>query len=264
MSRVLNVILTHQRSAEVERLLTWWSRYAPIENLLIAYGGTEEEFEKLPAVSRVFVADPQLRVNKSREKQSYIGAFRAAAEWLAGAENRAFTHVFFAEFDHLPLVDDLAAKLLERLDEQRADILGHRPRRIDGTSNVHYLHHVADPRFVEFWRRISVREDKETVLHMLSTGSFWSRDAFFSLAAQVQEVPVYLEIYLPTAAHHLGYRVKGFGDQSRCIFPAEVLGLSVETARQQGCWTVHPIKSCPPVDSSTTVRQQRAEAHSQS
>ena len=47
MSRVLNVILSHQSKAEVQRLVDWWSSYVPIENVLLAYGGSEEEFNRL-------------------------------------------------------------------------------------------------------------------------------------------------------------------------------------------------------------------------
>jgi hypothetical protein len=247
MSRVLNVILSHQHRVELERLLAWWSSCAPVENLLVAYGGTEGEFKKLPDVSRVFVSDPQLRVDKVREKQSYAGVWRAAAQWLAERPGESFTHVYFAEFDHLPVVPDLAVKLVERLEQEQADVMGHGLRRIDGTSNVHYLYHLSNPAFMKFWRRISVRSDKQTVLGMLATGSFWTRKAFMDVAAQKEEILAYLEIYLPTLAHHLGFRVREFRDQNKCVFPILVPGLSVERARQQGCWTVHPIKTTPPL-----------------
>jgi len=245
VSRVLNVILSHQPRVELERLLEWWSAYAAVQDLLVTYGGTEDEFKRLPDVSRIFVSDPQLRVDKVREKQSYTGVWRAASRWLAERGNESFSHVYFAEFDHLPLVSDLGVKLVERLEKDEADVLGHRLRRIDGTSNVHYLYHLGDPRFMNFWRRISVRSNKETVLGMLSTGSFWTRKAFMEVAAQEQEILVYLEIYLPTLAHHLGFRVRRFHDHGRCVFPGLVKGLSVDSARQHGCWTVHPIKTCP-------------------
>jgi hypothetical protein len=245
MSRVLNVILSHQSAVELEPLLKWWSAYAALEDLLVTYGGTEAEFKRLPEVSRVFVSDPQLRVDKVRDKQSYAGVWQAAAEWLMARDNGSFTHVYFVEFDHLPLVSDLSVKLVERLEAEQADVLGHRLRRIDGTSNVHYLFHLSDPAFMDFWRRISVRANKETVLGMLSTGSLWTREAFLAVAAQKTDIAIYLEIYLPTIAHHLGFRVRRFLDQGQCVFPGLVKGLSVDEARRKGCWTVHPIKTCP-------------------
>ena len=245
MSRVLNVILSHQPRVELKRVVEWWSSCAPVENLLVAYGGTEEEFEKLGDVSRVFVADPRLRVNKARGKQSYAGVWRAAAQWLAERRDESFSHVYFAEFDHLPVVSDLAVRLEERLEQEQADVLGHGLHRIDGTSNVHCLYHLSDPEFTKFWRRISVRSDKQTVLRMLGTGSFWTRQAFMDVAAQKEEISVYLEVYLPTLAHHLGFRVRDFRDQNKCASPVPIPGLSVDRARQMGCWTVHPIKTSP-------------------
>ena len=242
VNRVLNVILSHQSRDQLERLLAWWSCCAPVEDLLIAYGGQEEEFKKLPDVSRVFVSDPRLRVDKTRKKQSYSGVWRAAAHWLTEKGRESFTHVYFAEFDHLPIVPDLAEKLLDRAEKERADVLGHGLRRVDGTSNVHYLYHLSDPAFLRFWRRISVRPDKEVVLHMVATGSFWRQKAFMDVAAQGEEISAYLEIYLPTLAHHLGFRLRDFGNQEQCVSTLPIEGMTVDKARRAGCWTVHPIK----------------------
>lgn len=248
MSRVLNVILTHQPRTELEQVLGWWSACAPPENILVAYGGTEKEFNNLPDVSRVFVTDPRLRVkDMQRDKHSYGGVWRAAAQWLAEKRDESFTHVYFAEFDHLPVVPNLAAKLLDRAEREQADVLVHGLHRVDGSSNVHYLHHLSDPEFMKFWHRISVRFDKETVLKIVCTGSFWTRQAFMGVAAQQEQISAYLEVYLPTLAHHLGFRVRSFRDQDQCVYTLAVDGLSVEKARQMGCWTVHPIKTPPPL-----------------
>ena len=245
MNRILNVILSHQSEVELRKLLEWWSCCVPMEDLLVAYGGTREEFDSLPDVSRVFVSDPRLRDNKTRAKQSYGGVWRSVAQWLTKQQNGSFTHVYFAEFDHLPVVRNLGARLMERLDREQADVLGHGLRRVDGTSNVHYLYHLSDPEFLTFWRRISVRPDKETVLHMVATGSFWTRKAFIDVAARNEEISAYLEIYLPTLAHHLGFRIRDFQDQTKCVSTAVVPALSVRKAREAGCWTVHPVKTVP-------------------
>jgi len=245
VSRVLNLILSHQSRSELQRVLSWWFSYVSAEDLLLAYGGTEEEFEKLPDMSRLFISDQRLRAEQTRGKQSYGEVWRAAARWLAERQNEPFTHVYFAEFDHLPVVHDLTSKLVARLEEERADVLGHGLRRVDGTSNVHYLYHLSDPEFLKFWRRTSVRSDKEVVFHMLATGSFWTRQAFMDVAARNEEISAYLEIYLPTLAHHLGFRIRDFQDQNKCVSTEAAPELSLESARQNGCWTVHPIKSAP-------------------
>lgn len=245
MSRVLNVILSHQSAVDVKQLLRWWSSYVPDQNVLLAYGGNEEEFNKLPDVPRIFITDTRLRVDKTREKQSYAGIWRATVQWLQKGGNGLFSHVYFAEFDHLPLVSNLAENLLGRLEQEQADVLGHGLCRVDQTSNVLYLHHLADPEFRKFWRHVSIRSDQEVVLRMLGTGSFWTYEAFTDIGRRSEDVSIYLEVYLPTLAHHLGYRVRDFGDQNRCVSPIPKPQCSVERARELGCWTVHPIKTIP-------------------
>jgi hypothetical protein len=245
VSRVLNLILSHQSRSEIELLLSWWSSYTSLDNFLLAYGGSREEFDTLPDIARIFVTDPRLRVNKTRDKQSYAGVWQAATRWLSERPERSFTHIYFAEFDHLPVVTNIAEHLLGRLEKEQADVLGHGLCRIDNTSNALYLYHLADPGFKKLWRQISVRSDRRVVLRMLATGSFWTRRAFADVATQVQDTPVYLELYLPTLAHHLGYRVRDFGDQNRCVSSTPKLQYSIERARELGCWTVHPIKTIP-------------------
>jgi hypothetical protein len=251
MSRVLNLILSHQTRGEVEWLLKWWSHCSPLENILLAYGGARENFNSLPDVQRVFIDDPRLRVaHKQRDKQSYGGVWRAAAAWLAQHPQADFTHVYFAECDQLPLIPDLANRLIGRLTQEGADVLGHGVHRIDGTSNSYYLYHIHDPCFEAFWRRISVRSDKQVVFWMMGTGSFWTRRAFLAVASQHEEIKAYVEVYLPTLAHHLGFRVRDFRDQHGCVSGDPLRGLSVESARRKGCWTMHPIKDYGTVCSS--------------
>jgi hypothetical protein len=210
-------------------------------DILLAYGGSNEEFEKLPDVSRVFVTDSRL-TTRARGKQNFTGVWRAAAKWLAQPGNESFSHVYFAEFDHLPVVPDLTSKLLKRIEQEQADVLTHGLRRVDGTSHVHYLYHLSDPEFLKFWRRVSVRSDKEVVFHIIPSGSFWTRKAFTEVAAQEEEVPIFVELYHPTLAHHLGFRVRDFKDQNRC---GRWFSMTVESARRAECWTIHPIKTAP-------------------
>jgi hypothetical protein len=248
MSRVLNVILTHQSSPDVERLLAWWSRCSPPDDILLAYGGSEEEFKKLPDVPRVFIADPRLRLkgDLARGKQSYNGVWRAVANWLTADPNPGWTHIYFAEYDHLPLVTDLSERLLRRMEGESADVVAHHLLRVDGSSFEIYLNNIVDPACAAFWHRISVRANKDVVLYMLGTGSFWTREAFLAVASQPEQIPAFLEIYLPTLAHHLGFRLRDFADQNLCCRGSPIPGISsMAAARDKGCWTMHPLKKIP-------------------
>jgi hypothetical protein len=244
MSQVLNLVLTHQSPDRIARVLEYWRDYCASENLLIAYEGTEANFRAIQHPAKVRIDDPRLRTkDHGRDRQSYSGVFRAASDWL---RDRPHTHVFFAEYDHLPLKTDLNARQLGRLAEEGADVLGVAVGRVDGTNWPDYLYHVGSPGFSEYWAHVSVRTDKTAVLHMFCSGSFWTRQALDAVARTQEPFPIYLEIFLPTAAHHLGFRVRDWGEEaSRFISNLGNFGERIEEARQAGAWTIHPVKTLP-------------------
>jgi hypothetical protein len=239
------LVLAHQSAGEVAALLERWRghSHAPSE-LLLAYGGPRAEFDRIAHERKFFVDDPRLRTrHHQREKQSYSQIFQRAAAWLN--EHPACGYVYFAEYDHWPLVPDLGARLIERLRQENADVLGHQLHRRDGTSHPHYLYHRADPRFLPWLCAVSRRHDPGVVFNMLGSGSFWTREAFLAVASQEETVPVYLEIYLPTLAHHLGFRLRPFGEQDRFVWGNGDHAADISQARAAGAWTIHPVKSCP-------------------
>jgi hypothetical protein len=54
---------------------------------------------------------------------------------------------------------------------------------------------------------------------------------------------VYLEIWLPTLAHHLGFRVRDLPDQNPFVRNLGDMTGSMEAARRAGAWAVHRVKS---------------------
>jgi hypothetical protein len=242
MSRVLNVVLTHQPPAEIARLAAWWGHVAVPDALLLVHGGPQGDFPAIVAPNKIHVASPRLRtVDNPRERQGYTEVFAAVAEWMKG---RDFTHVYFAEFDHLPLVADLGSRLLARLAAEKADMLAHGVQRVDDTGWHHYLYHGNDPEFHRHWERISRRADRRVVLSMLGTGSFWTREAFDAVAAEKEPFPIYLELYLPTLAHHLGFRVRPLtSEEQPYVRNVGDFREKIRDARLAGAWTIHPVKS---------------------
>ena len=138
---------------------------------------------------------------------------------------------------------DFNARQLARLEEERADVLGFQLARVDGTSQPHLLYHAGLPGFAEFWRKVSVRADKGTVLSMFGSGSFWTREAFAAVAGREEPFPMYLELYLSTLAHHLGYRLRDWGEQNRHISSLGNFVDRIDEARRAGAWTLHPVKT---------------------
>ena len=142
----------------------------------------------------------------------------------------------------LPLRDDIQDLHLQRLEAEGADVIGHYVHRLDGTNHPHYLHHAENREFHRFWKRMTCRDDPTVILNMFGTGSFWTRTAFDAVAEREEPFPIYLELYLPTLAHHLGFRVRGMPDQSRYVTILSDMESEIELARVAGAWGVHPVK----------------------
>jgi hypothetical protein len=242
MSSVLNLILSHESAGSVAAMLAHWAKCVAPDSLLLAYGGNESEFSAIDHKPKFLVADKRLRTkDHQREFQSYTGLFRTAAEFLKTDGSR-FQYLHFAEYDHIPLVPDLNDRQIKRLTEEDADVLGYHVHRIDQTNSPHFLYHAGDERFASFWSEISARSDTSVVLSMFGSGGFWTKEAFLRMTELDEPCPIYLEIYLPTIVHHLGFRVRDFGEQEQFVRAFPDAFNRMEKARRQGAWTLHPVK----------------------
>jgi hypothetical protein len=238
--RVMNLVLTHEAGARFNMLRERWKSVCADENLWIAFGGSREQFDLLDYPRKVFIDDPRLRRrDNQREKQCYAGIFRAMAEIV---EQEAPDFIYLCEYDQLPLISDLNQRQVEELEAEGADVMGHWLYRINGTGHYHELYHEADPEFLPFWKSLSLREDPKLILSMFGSGSLWTREAFLAIARQVQSIECYLEIYLPTLAHHLGFRVRRWREDRHLISNLPSLSVTEDVALKRGCWTVHPVK----------------------
>ena len=243
MTPVLNLLLSHQSAAAVVKMLAYWSQRVPNESILLAYGGLRKEFDAIGHTQKFHVEDPRLRTrDHQREFQSYTRLFQRAAEVLE-TDGRKFQFIHFAEYDHLPLVADLNKRQVERLKSENADLLGFHLHRVDGTSNPHFLYHAGNNQFASFWSALSRRPDHQVILSMFGSGSFWKREAFCAVAAVAEPFPIYLELYLPTLAHHLGFRVRDFAGQDHFIRVLKDETGHIEQAWKEGAWTLHPVKN---------------------
>jgi len=238
---VATVLLTHESPDAVTRMCDHWLKHDPQQVLIVAYGGSAEDFTGLKVEHAVYVEDPDLRTrDHPREKQSYLGVFAAVAPMI---EKLGVSHVHLAEYDEIPLVTGLNARLLEALVHEDADVAGHRLSRVDDTGHPHFTFHRHDPAFMDYWRSMSRRDDHEVVLSMLGCGSFWKSEAFVEVAKLRPPLRIYLELMLPTAAHHLGFRVRPFPDQDRFMAPEIPKSQAdFEPFRKDGAWRIHPVK----------------------
>lgn len=242
MKSVLNLILTHQSNAAVLKMIEYWRDCVDPDSIAIAHGGTRPEFEALQHTQKIFIDDPALRTkDHQRDFQSYTGIVRAAANFLKAREDFKYLHLI--EYDHIPLTADLNQRQIDRLHAEQADVIGFHLQRIDSTSNPHFLYHVRDDRFRQFFHQISRRSDPSVVLSMFGTGSVWTREAISEIARVEQPFPIYLEVYLPTLAHHLGFRLRGLSEQDKFVRALDNQIPDIKQAKGEGAWTLHPIKN---------------------
>ncbi len=241
--KVCHVVICHLPPAETRAVYDRWRAADPQAGVLIAYGGKEEVFQQLPPeIPAVFVADPTLRtVDHIRERQQYTGVFRAATEWIAGNLPET-THVHVVEFDVVPVVDGIGARLVSAMDAEGADLSGFGMADFTGTVHPHNCYELARPDFFDYLRGMSRREVRDRFLVMLGCSSIWRRDTFDQVAA-LDAPREYLEMAMPTLAHHLGFRVRPLpADQERFMsYQGDRTDLIPEYA-EQGAWLVHPCK----------------------
>jgi hypothetical protein len=241
-SRILWVILGHQNAKTIDQILSYWSAFVPREDILFLYGGkSRAEFELISHPQKLFISDSRLHTTAHiLQKQSYTKALQEAASWTRDRE--IYSHIYFAESDLFPIRKDVTELLLSQISETKADILFYSLTRVDGTNWCHLLYHQSDPGFASFFPSISVREEKGTILNAIGCGSFWTRESFEAVTKLKETEPIFLELFLPTVAHHLGYRVIELTEQSQFIdiFPKNKKDL--HDARSLGAWFVHPVK----------------------
>lgn len=240
--RVLNVILTHQSPSAIGRMLDWWKDRVPLDSVLLMYGGPAKDFDGIAHQRKIFVEDERLRTrDHQRELQSYTQLYRAVNHFLH-REGADFNFVHVAEYDHLPIVRDLNLRQIERLDSERADVIGFHLQRVDGTSNAHFLYHASNEQFGRYWSGITCRDEPDVVLSMFGSGSFWKREAFAAVASGEEPFPIYVEIFLPTLAHHLGFRVRDYGAQDEFVGVLKDKTNEIPRAEKNGAWILHPVK----------------------
>jgi hypothetical protein len=239
---VLNIILTHQSPEAIVRMLDWWKERVPLESVLLVYGGPAKQFDGIAHKQKIFVDDARLRTrDHQRELQSYTQLYQAVNRFLQ-TEGMEFEFVHFAEYDHLPIVRDLNARQIQQLKSEHADVIGFHLHRVDGTSNVHFLYHASNEQFGQYWSGITCRDEPNVVLSMFGSGSFWKRETFSAVALGQEPFPIYVEIFLPTLAHHLGFRVRDYGAQDDFVGVLQDKTNEIARAEKNGAWILHPVK----------------------
>jgi hypothetical protein len=238
------LVLTHLDGPAVDAHVDYLRRLSPNLDIVVCHGGRREAYEAVLHQPALFVEEPALR-GPPMTMQSYNELLtKLWTEHMAG--NDRWEAVLLLEFDHIPLRPDFTDQVLRVLAETGADFLGVDCSSRANTNWSHYLRFREDEALLTFLRSISVRDEPERLFGCLGTGFVLRRDALAAFAALQHFEPCYVELYLPTVVHHLGFRVgdlSAYPDMTRAVRWSPVYSVAVaEALAAAGAVFVHPLK----------------------
>lgn len=241
---LLTAILTHLDAPLVERQLAHLRSLAPGSRFVVCHGGRSEQFTPLsPRDDAIFVDDPSLR------GPHFDKSLNHTLEVLFDAyvrDDESIEFVYVIEYDHLILRADFESRLEDLARATGAGLLAKWAGVRNDTNWSHYLKARGDARLDDFISRISVRDDPSVRLGCLGTGLLIRRDALGAFRAMREPPAAYVEMFVPTTIHHLGFEVVDVDAVSDLYLgirwlPEYTLDEALER-RHAGAVFVHPFK----------------------
>lgn len=242
---ILTLLVTHLDAGDVAASLRQFPSHARV---LVCHGGKREDFDAIDHSEKIFVEDPSLRGPLSQ--QQYTGLLLHAWNSVI-EEDEEIDLVFLAEYDHIVLRDDFEIALRKVIEHSGADFLGKNCSRRDDTNWPHALRARRDRELFSLVDAVSTRHQRDALWGCLGTGMLMRREALQAFA-QIDHVPGYLELYVPTLIHHLGFRlddVDRFSDLYAYVnAPPEKDLAALRAARSERHFFCHPFKRVDQLD----------------
>lgn len=240
---LLTIVLTHLSAPAVDAHLAYLHTLDPRAHVVLCHGGRREDFELVEWPDKLFLEEPSLR-GAPISFQSYNEMlvliqrqYMAEGEWSAA---------MLLEYDQVPLRGDYLDRSLEAFERSGADFLGIDCGPRNDTNWAHYIRFRDDPGLLAFLAERSTRDDPRLMFGCLGTGFIIGRDALAAFAGVEHYSPCYVELYLPTVLHHLGFEVADLSaltDFGRAVRWAPVYGLrEARELQATGATFVHPFK----------------------
>ena len=246
---LLTVLLTHLDRARVEAQLAHMRAVAPAVRFAAVHGGRRADFEGLSSGDAVFVEDPTLR--GPHFDKSLNDTIRAIHErWVR--DDPEVDLVYLVEYDHLILRGDFEEALRAVVARTGAGLVAKNATRRNDTNWSHFLKVRHDRRLNDYIASITTRDDPLVRWGCLGTGLLLTRDALEAFCALPDPPPYYVEMFVPTAIHHLGFRVVDMDAVSDLYASVRWLPeFDLEealTAKRAGRYFVHPFKRLDRLD----------------
>ena len=241
---MLSLLLTHLGGAAVDDQLRYLGELAPDARFVVCHGGSREDFERIEFRDKLFIEDPTLRDPLARG--SSVNEILTKVWDSYVAPDPDVDAVFAFEFDQIILRGDYELALEQLLEASGADFLGKNCALRDGTNWVHAIAARHDAAFMDFLERISVRDRPYRIYGGLGTGFVMRRAALEAFRALEHPARTYVEMYVPTAVYHLGFRVEDLDAISdiadEVVYAPPKTFDDVLRAKRAGHFFVHPFK----------------------
>jgi hypothetical protein len=241
---VLSLLLTHLSGPAVDDQLRYLHDLAPGARFVVCHGGSRDDFDRIAFRDKLFIEDPTLRDPLARG--SSVNEILTKAWDSYVAPDPDIDAVFAVEFDQIILRGDYELALEQLLEASGADFLGKNCALRDGTNWVHAIAARHDPAFMAFLERISVRDGPFRIYGGLGTGFVMRRAALEAFRALDHPARTYVEMYVPTAMYHLGFRVEDLDAISdiadEVVYAPSKTFDDVLHAKRAGHFFIHPFK----------------------
>jgi hypothetical protein len=201
---VLTAVLTHLDDELVCAQLDYLHTLAPESRFVICFGGPRVEFDRLTVEDALFIDEPSLRGGPF--ERSNTGLLTTVYERRI-RDDPQVEFVYFIEFDHLILRPDYEQELVALADRTGAGLLGKFASPRNDTNWPHFLRYRDDERVNGFLASISRRDDVGLRLGCLGSGMLLRREALAAFCSVGDYPEVYVEMFVPTVVHHLGFDV---------------------------------------------------------
>ena len=249
---LLTVLLTHLDRARVESQLAHMRATAPGARFAAVHGGRRSDFDGLDPSEALFVEDPSLR--GPHFDKSLNDTLRAIhATWVR--DDPETDLVYLVEYDHIILRADFEQALREVVARTGAGLVAKNATPRNDTNWSHFLKVRHDERLNRYIADITSRDDPLVRWGCLGTGLLLTREALAAFCALEEPPPYYVEMFVPTVIHHLGFRVVDMDAVSDLYADVRWLpefGLDeARAARQNGRHFVHPFKRLGELDALT-------------
>jgi hypothetical protein len=246
---VLTAVLTHLDDELVRGQVDYLRELAPESRFVACFGGPRAQFDRLTVEDVLFIDEPSLQ--GGHFERSNTGLLTTVYERRV-RDVPEIEFVYFIEFDHLILRSDFEQQLVALANRTGAGLLGKFASPRNDTNWPHFLRYRDDERVNRFLTSISRRDDVALRLGCLGSGMLLRREALAAFSSIDDPPEVYVEMFVPTVVHHLGFDVvdvDGHSDLYAAVSWRPEYGVEeAVAAKRAGRTFVHPFKRLEALD----------------